>query len=138
VVEDATSGTRFLALLLSLFGFLAVALAIVGVYGVTAFQTSRRTHEIGVRSALGATRSSILRMIVASTMGQAFIGRGLGLIWALSLNRPIRNYMIGGGSLDIATYMEVTVAVAAIAALASFIPAWRASRIQPVAALREE
>ena len=138
VVEDATSGTRFLALLLTLFGVLAVALAVAGVYGVTTFQASRRTHEIGVRAAMGATRPAILRMVLASTMRQALAGIAVGLCCVLGLNRIIRNYMISEGAVDGATYLQVTIAIAAITALAGLIPAWRASRIQPAAALREE
>ncbi|MBE0660720.1 MAG: ABC transporter permease [Bryobacteraceae bacterium] len=138
VVEDATSGTRFLALLLTLFGVLAVALAVTGVYGVTAFQTARRTHEIGVRAAMGATRPAILAMVLISTMRQALAGIAAGICCALAMNRIIRNYMISEGAVDIATYLQVTFAIASITALAGLIPAWRASRIQPAAALREE
>ena len=138
VVEDATSGTRFLALLLSLFGLLAVALAVVGVYGVTAYQTGRRKHEIGVRMAMGATRTGILRMIVGTSLKQSLIGIAVGLLWAIMLNRVIRNYTIGGGAADAATYLQAIAAVVLVASAASFIPAWRASRIQPLDALREE
>lgn len=138
VVEDATSGTRFLALLLSLFGLLAVALAIVGVYGVTSFQAGRRTHEIGVRIAMGATRTGILRMIIGTSVNQSVIGIALGLVWALSLNRIIRNYTIGIGLVDAITYLQAIATIVVIASAASFIPAWRASRIQPLDALREE
>ncbi|HPT26602.1 MAG TPA: ABC transporter permease [Bryobacteraceae bacterium] len=138
VVEEATSGTRFLALLLSLFAGLAVLLAVAGVYGVTSFQTARRNHEIGVRAALGATRAGILRMILSRTMSQALTGIVVGLACALSLNRVIRNYTIGEGAVDAIAYLEVAAVVGAIAMVAGFVPAWRASRIHPIDALREE
>ena len=119
-------------------GFLGLILAMVGVYGVISYSTSQRTHEIGIRVALGAQRSEILRMI----LGQGFLIVAMGLIVgcaaAFAFARLISNFLVGVGPADPATYSIVTIVLGLVALLACYIPARRAMRVDPMVALRYE
>ncbi|HEX9156540.1 MAG TPA: FtsX-like permease family protein, partial [Syntrophales bacterium] len=138
VVYRATTGTRFLALLLGMFSGLAVLLAIIGVYGVMSYSVTQRYHEIGVRMAMGASRGVILWAILRQGARRALIGIGLGAVWAISLSLAIRPFLIGIGPVDPVSHVSAALAVFLVAITASAIPAYRASRVDPVQALRHE
>ncbi len=138
VVSDSAAGTRLLSRLLAIFSALALVLAIVGVYGVMSYLVSQRTHEIGVRMALGAARREILRLVLARGFGNALIGAVVGLWWAVVAGFALRRFVIGIRVVDAWTYLIATSAIVGIACLATCIPAWRASRVDPLVALRDE
>lgn len=138
VVSDATAGTRFLARLLSLFSALAVVLALVGVYGVMAYLVSQRTHEIGVRMAMGAARIGILRLVLARALRTGLAGVVLGTLGSISLLIVTRHYLLGVDLGYMWTYGAAAAAILAVTLAASVVPAWRASRVDPLAALRDE
>jgi len=138
VVYRATTGTRFLAVLLGMFSGLAVLLAIIGVYGVMSYSVTQRYHEIGVRMAMGASRGGILWAILRQGARRALIGIGLGAVWAISLSLAIRPFLIGIGPVDPVSHVSAALAVFLVAITASAIPAYRASRVDPVQALRHE
>jgi ABC-type antimicrobial peptide transport system permease subunit len=118
------------------FAAIAVVLAAVGVYGVISYAVSQRTQEIGVRVALGAQRSDVFRLIVGHGMQLGGIGIAIGLVGALGVTRFLRTMLFGVSPFDPASFVGVSALLAAIAILASYIPARRAARVDPVEALR--
>lgn len=138
VVDDATAEPRFEMLLLSVFAGVALVLAAVGIYGVMSYAVARRTREIGIRMSLGATRSDVLRMVMRNGMGQALSGSLIGIAGALLLSRFMANLLYGVKPTDTLTFSLVIIVLGSAAMLASFIPARRATRIEPVTALRNE
>jgi len=137
-LADSIAPQRFAMLLLGAFAGLAVALAALGIYGVTSFMVTRRRHEIGVRLALGALRRDVLRLILGQGMSLALIGLGIGLAAALALSRVLRSLLFGITATDPLVFLAVPLLLAAVAALASYLPARRATRVEPVLALRHE
>jgi predicted permease len=138
LAEATLARQRFLLLLFGIFAGLALALACVGIYGVLAYLTGRRVPEIGVRMALGASRLSVMGMVLRQSAGMIFAGAGLGMAAALGAGRVLRHQVEGMQPMDPATF-AVMVAVLMLAALAaSFVPARRASRVEPMRALRRE
>jgi putative ABC transport system permease protein len=138
VVSDSVAGTRLLSRLLSVFSALALALAVVGVYGVMSYLVSQRTHEIGVRMALGARRGQVLRMVLARGLRNALLGVLLGLLLTAMLGVAMRQFVIGIQVFDACTALLAASAVVAVALAATCLPAWRASRIDPLVALHNE
>jgi len=138
VVNRAQAGTRFSLLLISVFAVVAVALAGIGLYGVLSTVVRQRTSEIGVRMALGAVRGDIVRLIVLQGLRLSGIGIVVGLIAAVALGRVITAMLVGVRPTDPSTFAAVTVVFLAIAALASWLPARRASALDPTKALREQ
>ncbi|MEP6491519.1 MAG: ABC transporter permease [bacterium] len=138
VVNDATAESRFYVVLLAAFAAIAVVLAAVGIYGVMSYSVSRRTHEIGIRIALGAEPSSVLAFIVGQGMRLAMFGAGAGLVAAFGLTRLMRGLLYGVGATDPATFVVVTMTLCAVALAASYLPARRATRIDPLVALRTD
>jgi putative ABC transport system permease protein len=124
--------------LLSLFGAIALLIAAVGVYGVISYSVAQRTHEIGIRVALGASRGRILRMILAQGMRLAAIGSAVGLIALHWLTELVHGLLYGIGPSDLATLAGATLALLVIAFAACWIPARRATRVDPLVALRYE
>jgi putative ABC transport system permease protein len=138
VVAQATAEPRFYVVLLAAFAAIAVVLAAVGIYGVMSYSVSRRTHEIGIRIALGAEPSTVLRFIVRQGMTLAFIGATAGLVAAFALTRLMHGLLYGVGATDPTTFVAVTAALCAVALAASYLPARRATRIDPLVALRSD
>jgi predicted permease len=138
LASDAISEPRFRTLLLTAFAALAVTLAVVGVFGVLAYFVAQRTREIGIRVALGATSRDVMRMVLGRGMALAAAGVTLGLAAAIPLAIWMRTLLFGVEPLDAVTLVTVAVGLAIVAALASYIPARRALRIEPVTALKLE
>jgi putative ABC transport system permease protein len=137
-LSDSIASQRFATILLMVFGIVALVLASVGIYGVISFSVARRTHEIGVRIALGAAASDVLRMVVGHAVLLAAIGAGAGIAAGLALTRAMRSLLFGVSATDPAAYISVAVALVAVAALAGYVPARRAARVSPVESLRYE
>ena len=137
-IEDRNAPDKILAELAGWFGALALFLAAIGVYGVTAYSVSQRTREIGVRMALGARVGDVLRLIVRQGMLMVFGGMLVGLAGALAMARLLARFLYGIQPTDPATFAGTFVLLAAVAMLACTIPARRASRVDPLAALRHE
>jgi putative ABC transport system permease protein len=137
VVDDATSDRRLSLLLFALLGGLAFALAVVGVYGVVAYSVAQRTHEIGVRMAIGAQPSAVQRMILADGGRLALLGVAIGTAAAFAGARLLRGLLFHVSPTDPATFAVVSVAVVAVAMLAAYVPARRATRVDPMVALRD-
>lgn len=137
-VSDADSDQKAIAALMSLFGFLALVLASVGVYALMSYAVSQRTHEIGIRMALGAERQDVLKLIIGHALLLALAGIAIGLIAALALTREISSMLYAVSSTDPLTFGFASVLLAAVALSASFFPARRAMRANPMVALREE
>jgi putative ABC transport system permease protein len=138
IFADSVGGQRFNMLLLSIFGALALAMAIVGVFGVINYSVAQRTREIGIRIALGAQRRDVLRLIVGQGMILASAGVGLGVVGAFALTRLISGLLFGVSPTDPATFMAVSLLLAGVALVASYIPARRAMNVDPIEALRRE
>ena len=138
VVSDSLAQRRFSMYLLGAFAALALALAVIGLYGVMSYTVAQRTHEIGIRMALGAQPLAILRMVVGQGMALALAGVGVGVGAALGLTRLMSTMLYGVRAFDPATFVAISLALGAVAFLACFIPARRATRVDPMVALRYE
>jgi predicted permease len=138
IISDSLTERRFTMLLLIIFASTALVLAAVGIYGVMSYAVSRRTHELGVRLALGASRNEILRLVVGEGMVLAAIGTAVGLTAALGLTRLMASLLYGVRPADPATLAAASLLLAGIALLACYIPAWRATKVDPLVALRYE
>jgi len=137
-VEASLDEERLTARLVSFFGGIALFLACIGLYGVTAQGVLRRTREIGVRMALGARRRDILGMILRETALLLCAGLLLGLPLSYPASRAISSQLFGLGAGDIFSFIIAVAMLAAVMALAGFLPARRASRVDPIVALRDE
>lgn len=137
-VADATAQPRFEMLLLGVFGLVALLLAAIGIYGVMTYSVSRRTREIGIRMSLGASRTDVLQMVVRQGMTQALIGSAVGVAGALLLSKLMAKMLYGVQPTDPATFGSVVIVLGTAALLAVFVPARRAARTEPMAALRAE
>jgi predicted permease len=137
-VAGSLARRRFATILLGLFAGLALALAAIGIYGVMAYLVSQGTREIGIRMALGASQRGILRLIVKQGMVLALCGVGLGLVVALVFSRLLSGFLFGVQSTDPLTFAAIALLLALVALFASYIPARRAARIDPLISLRSE
>jgi putative ABC transport system permease protein len=124
--------------LLALFAAAALMLAAVGIYGLMSYSVSQRTHEIGIRMALGAKREGVLWLVLRQALLLAATGVALGIGGALILTRFLSSLLFGVSSKDPLTFVAVSLLLAGVAASASFIPAWRAAQVDPMVALRYE
>jgi putative ABC transport system permease protein len=137
-LSDSVSPQRLNVLLLGVFAFIALALATVGIYGVTAFSVTQRTHEIGIRMAFGADKGDVLRLVVGQGLRLTAAGVVIGLAGAWALTRFLTSFLFGVRPTDFATYGVVSLALASVSLLASYIPARRATKVDPMVALRHE
>ena len=137
-VNEAMAPTRFALVLIGVFGVTALILAAVGLYGVLAFAVRQRTAEIGIRMAFGAGAGTILGMVVGQGLRLAAAGVVIGVLAAFALTRVIASQLVGVQATDPVTFAAVAAAFLGIASLACAVPALRATRVDPLAALREE
>jgi predicted lysophospholipase L1 biosynthesis ABC-type transport system permease subunit len=137
-VDKLADRPRFETALLGFFAFTGLAMAVIGLYGVIAFMAAQRTREIGVRMALGATRIDILRLIVGEGLRLIVLGGGLGLAASLSLSRLLKSLLFDVSPYDPASFISVTLLLAAVALAATLAPARAAMKTDPMESLRAE
>jgi putative ABC transport system permease protein len=138
VLSSSIARPRFNLLLITILAGVALLLAAIGIYGVIAYSVTQRTHEIGVRIALGATHGDVIRLVVRHGILLAAAGLGIGLLTAIALTRAMATLLYGISATDPATFLGVALVLGGIAFVASYIPARRAARVDPVIALRYE
>jgi len=138
IEQIASIGQRVGGTFVGAFGLLALVLAAVGIYGVTAYTTQQRTREIGIRMALGASREDILRLVLGHGLRMTLAGVGLGLLASYGLTRYLKSMLLGVTSTDTLTFASVAILLCAVALFATFIPARRAMRVDSTVALRYE
>jgi putative ABC transport system permease protein len=138
VVAESLAPRRFTMVLMATFAAVALALTCVGIYGVASYAVSQRTQEIGVRIALGARPSSVVALIVRQGIRPAIVGLGIGLVFATWASKAIASMLFGIGPRDPASLAIVALLLAGVALIASYLPARRASRVDPVTALRAD
>jgi len=138
VVAASISTPRFTGFLLGLFAAIALTLSAIGIYGVLSYVVSQRTHEIGIRMAIGAGAGRVRRMVLTSGLALSLAGIVLGVIGAAGVTRLMATLLYQVSPLDLPTFLAVPVVLTAVALLASYVPAWRATRVDPLRALRTE
>jgi putative ABC transport system permease protein len=138
VMAGARSRPRFLTTLLGLFSSTALLLAAVGLYGVISYSVTRRTNEFGIRMAMGAKRGDVVKLVLGQALGLALIGVAAGAVGALTLTRLIRGLLFGVSSFDPMTFVAMALVLVAVTALACVVPARRATKVDPLVALRYE
>jgi len=137
-LSAAVAQPRLFAVLLAIFAGLALALTTIGLYGVMSYSVAQRTHEIGIRMALGARPANVLRLVVMQGMTVAALGIGFGLVTALLVTRVMAGLLFGIGTRDPVTFAAIALIIAGVALGACFVPARRATKVDPMVALRYE
>ena len=138
MVSDSVARRRFTMVLLAIFAGLAIFLASIGLYGVVSYSVSQRSHEIGIRMALGASSGNVLGLILREGMKSAWIGVGAGLLASIFLSRLMVSLLYGVGANDPLVFVAIPLALTAVALFASYVPARRATKVDPIVALRYE
>jgi len=136
--QFASFGQQVAGTFVGAFGLLALVLAAVGIYGVTAYTTRQRTHEIGIRVTLGATKKDVFRLVLGHGVRLMLTGVAVGLVLSFALTRFLSGLLLGVTSTDALTFLSVAFLLCAVALFACFIPARRAMRVDPMVALRYE
>src|SRR5262249_21948218 len=136
LISDSIASRRISMVMLAFFAALALVLGVVGIYGVISHGVAQRTHEIGVRMALGARRLDVLKLVVGQSVFLVFLGVTVGLAASLVLTRIMSNLLFSVSPSDPATFALVAVLLSLVAIAASYVPAQRATRVDPVVALR--
>ena len=136
--SNSVAARRFQMQLLGAFAGLALVITTIGIYGVISYAVSQRTHEIGVRMALGAQRSDVLRMVIWRGMRLTLVGVALGLAAALALTRIMKNLLFEVSATDPSTFALIALLLVAVALIGSYIPARRAAKVDPLLAIRNE
>jgi predicted lysophospholipase L1 biosynthesis ABC-type transport system permease subunit len=138
LIREELWGARMGAALLAVFGLLALILASIGIYGVVAFSVSRRTSEFGIRLALGARPSDVLRLVLGQTLTLVVAGALIGITGGLIVTRMVASLLYGVSAVDPATFIGMPLLLLLVALMASYLPARRATKIDPMIALRHE
>jgi putative ABC transport system permease protein len=138
LLADSSALRRFQTWLFGLFAAVALVIATVGIYGIISYDVSQRTHEIGVRMALGAQMGDVLLMVVSQGMKLALISVALGLAAAVALTRVMKNLLFNVSATDPATFALIALLLVSVALIASYVPARRATKVDPLRALRHE
>jgi putative ABC transport system permease protein len=138
VLADSVAGRRFSMILLAALGASAMMLASIGIYGVTAYSVAQRTAEFGVRMALGAQESSVIGMVMQQNLGWIVAGTAIGLAIASTLTRFLSSMLFGVSPYDPLTFALASVMLALVALAASYVPARRATQVDPMTALRSQ
>jgi putative ABC transport system permease protein len=138
VMAEGTAGRRFSLVLLAIFSCIALSLAAVGIYGVISYSVTQRTQELGTRMALGAQRRDILRLVLGQGMAMILAGAGVGAVAALLLTRFLASLLFGVSATDALAFGAAIAVLIAVALAACYLPARRAARADPMAALRWE
>lgn len=138
IIADSLAQQRFSMILLGAFAAVALLLASLGIYGVISYLVGQRTHELGIRIALGAQPRDVLRLVLNHGMKMALAGVALGLVVSLGLTRLMTKMLYGVSATDPATFTVITLLLISIALLACLVPAWRATQVDPLVALRDE
>ena len=138
VLANSVAARRFNMVLIGVFAALALALSALGIYGVISYTVSQRTHEIGIRVALGARGSHVLRLVVGQGMALALAGVGVGLAAAAGLTRLMSTLLFGVSPTDAPTFVVVAILLSGVALAACIVPARRATKVDPMVALRYE
>jgi putative ABC transport system permease protein len=137
-LDQTVNSERFWMRALGIFATLALVLAVIGIYGVVSYAVGQRTHEIGVRMALGAQRTDVLGMVIRQGMVTTVVGVIVGVLGAVAATRLISSQLYGVEATDPATFVTVSLVLVGISVLASYVPARRATRVDPLIALRSE
>ena len=138
LIAGSLEQSRFNTFLMSVFAGVALLLAAVGIYGVLSYLVAQRTHEIGIRMALGAQRGDVLRLVIEQGMRLTLIGISVGVVGALSTSRLLSSFLFGIKATDFTTMTSVSCLLIAVAFLASYVPARRAAKVDPMVSLRNE
>ena len=138
LVDDSLQTDRFIKQLASAFSLLALLLAAIGLYGLMAYTVSRRTRDIGIRLALGAEQGNVLWLVLRETLVLVLTGIAIGIPFALAGTRLMRSMLFGLGFVDPIAILFAATLLTIVAAFAGFLPAWRASQVDPIVALRYE
>jgi putative ABC transport system permease protein len=138
IKADSVAPNRLRTTLLGVFAGIALLLAAIGIYGVISYSVAQRTHEMGVRLALGARRRDIFGLVIGSGMLLAGIGLAIGLAGSIALTRLLKSLLFGVDATDPATMVTVAALLAGVASLACYVPARRATKVDPMVALRWE
>ena len=138
IIDDAIADSRIVTLALGVFSFIALLLALVGLYGVLSYYVSERHHEIGVRMALGANARQVVRFVLSRAMIMVVIGLLLGLVGSFWASRAVQRLLFQVESADPATLIAVCLSFAMMTLVTCALPAWRAARVDPASALQAE
>jgi putative ABC transport system permease protein len=138
IISGSLAARRFSMILLGIFAALALVMSCIGIYGVISYLASQRTHEIGIRMALGAERRDVLRMVMGEGAKMALVGVAIGLVAAFGLTRLMANMLFGVSAHDPLSFAGVAGLLILVALAACYIPARRATKVDPIVALRHE